>query len=251
MESNATTGNLANSTGTVTTTNAGTGTAASATLNITNLTAPTVTKSFAASSIAAGATTTLTISFSNSNTANPDGIVTGLGFTDTFPYGMVIAATPGMTNSCGGTVSAVAGSNVLSLSGGTIPRRANNTNGTCAVTVSVTSSLAGAYTNTTGTVTSANAGTFGPATASLNVLQPATMEKYFTPSAIALTGTSTMTIKVTAPLSNPVNLTGVAFTDTYTAQTVDFMRNAGAGSSSCTTGSSMTCLLYTSPSPRD
>lgn len=241
-------GDYVNSTGAVTSTNAGTGNTASATLNITNLTAPTVTKTFGATSIAAGATTTLTISFSNSNTGTA-GIISGLAFTDTFPYGLVIAPTPGLTSTCGSGVTAVAGGTSLSLSGGSIPQRTSGgggVNGTCSVTVNVTSAIGGAYTNTTGTITTSNAGTFGPASASLNVLQPATMEKYFTPSAIAVTGTSTMTIKVTAPLGNPVNLTGVAFTDNYTTQgsingtAIDFMRNAAAGSSSCTSGSSMT-----------
>lgn len=50
------------------------------------------------------------------------------------------------------------------LAGGAIPA-----NGSCAVTVNITAILAGNYLNTTGLVTSTNADSAGPATASLFV----------------------------------------------------------------------------------
>jgi hypothetical protein len=55
---------------------------------------------------------------------------------------MVNAATPAVTNACGGTVTAVAGAGALSLSGGTIPA-----NGSCTITVVVTAAAAGSYVN--------------------------------------------------------------------------------------------------------
>jgi hypothetical protein len=46
--------------------------------------------------------------------------LTGVAFTDTLPAGLVVAATPNMTNNCGGTATAVAGSSSVSLSAGTV-----------------------------------------------------------------------------------------------------------------------------------
>lgn len=217
-----TSGDKTNTTSTVTTTNAGTGAAASATLNVTGLIAPTVTKAFGAATIPTGGTTTMTISFSNSNTANPGGIVTGLAFTDIFPPGIQVAATPALGNTCGGTVmGASPGSTQLSLSGGTIPRKSGGTNGACAVTVTVTSSETAKYTNSTGTILSSNAGTFGPATATIDVLAPPVIDKSFSPAVIGVAPSfSTLTLTITNPTTSTVSLTGVEFSDTFPANLV-------------------------------
>ena len=57
----------------------------------------------------------------------------------------VNAATPGLTNTCGGTATATALGGSLTLSGGTIPA-----NGSCAVSVSVTSFASATAVNTIG-----------------------------------------------------------------------------------------------------
>ena len=120
-----------------------------------------VTKAFAPSSIVANGETTLSITLQNSNLA----AATGVAFTDIYPANLINAAIPGVTNTCSGTVTAAAGSNSLVLSGGTIPAAG----GSCTITVQVTSSVAGAYTNNTGTVTSAEGYTGNSASASLAV----------------------------------------------------------------------------------
>src|SRR4029077_13208901 len=113
---------------------------------------------------------------------------------------------------CGaGTITATAGTNVIRLSGGTIP--ANKTR--CVTfSVNVTGTAAGLQTNTTGNVTSTEGGTGGTATASVKVEAPPSIAKVFNPSTIALNATTSLTFTITNPAANADPLTGVAFTDT-------------------------------------
>lgn len=230
-----TTGNKVNSTGTVTSANGGTGAAASATLDITSLIAPTVTKAFGAATIIAGNTTTLTITLSNGNNS----AITGVAFSDNYPANLFNDSTPGIVNTCGGTVTGTAGGTSLVLTGGTIPARPGGagTFGTCTVTITVTSSETAEYTNTTGTITTANAGTFGPDTAILNVLAPPQISKSFSPTTIAVGGGggssaySTLTLELSNPTTSTVSLTGVAVTDVFPANLV--MRNSPAANNLC------------------
>ncbi len=121
---------------------------------------PTVAKSFSPTSIAIGGTSTLTVTLTNANTT----AITGAAFTDTYPANVTNTGTPGLTNTCGGTATAAANGSSLALSGGTIPA-----SGSCTLTVAVTSSVAGSYLNSTGSVTTTNAGSGTAATATLTV----------------------------------------------------------------------------------
>ncbi len=67
--------------------------------------------------------------------------------TDALPAGVVIAATPNASTTCGGTLTAVAGATSVSLTGGTVPFNAAG-NATCQIVVDVTAAVAGSYTNT-------------------------------------------------------------------------------------------------------
>jgi uncharacterized repeat protein (TIGR01451 family) len=119
-------------------------------------TGPTATKAFAPTSVAVGSDSTMTITLTNPNPA----VVSAVAFTDTFPAGLVIAPTPVLTNTCGGTPTGTAGTTTLSLTGGTIAA-----NSSCTLTVLVRSAAAGSYLNTTGPIaSSAGAGTAGSAT---------------------------------------------------------------------------------------
>ena len=115
----------------MTTTNAGTAAGASATLTV--IAAPTAAKSFAPASIAPNATSVLTIVLTNPNAI----AITGAAFTDNYPAGLVNTAAPQYRATtgagCVGTVTAAAGGNTLTLSGGTIPAFAS-----CTITVNVT-----------------------------------------------------------------------------------------------------------------
>lgn len=116
-------------------------------------------KSFVPASIAIGGTSVLSITLQNTNQA----VATGVAFTDTYPANLLNTATPNVTNTCGGTTTATAGGSSLSLSGGTI-----SAGGSCTITVEVTSSIGGAYTNSTGNITS-NEYSGNPAFAALAV----------------------------------------------------------------------------------
>lgn len=64
-----------------------------------------------------------------------DPTINGLTFTDNLPAGLVVAPNPNVMNSCmGGTITAVAGSGVISYTGGMIPF-----NTTCTIGVDVIS----------------------------------------------------------------------------------------------------------------
>jgi uncharacterized repeat protein (TIGR01451 family) len=124
---------------------------------------PTIAKAFAPGAVSAGQPSTLTLTLSNP-TASP---LTGAGFTDTYPTGLVNAATPAASTTCtGGSVSAAAGSGALTLNAATVPA-----SGSCTVTVNVTSAAAGGYDNTSGGVASNETGSAGPVsnTATLTV----------------------------------------------------------------------------------
>lgn len=150
---------------------------------------PTVTKSFSPGVIVVNGTSTLTITLTAADVTP----VTGVAFTDNYPAGLVNSATPNLTNTCGGTASATGGGNSLSLSGATIPG-----GGSCSVTVQVTSAAAGAYNNSTGPVTTTNAGTAPAASATLNVTSASrvsdctcgTQNGQFTLASIAIDGAS-------------------------------------------------------------
>ncbi len=203
-----TAGDKANTTGNVTSTNGGTGNTGSSTLTVG--TAPGISKAFSPNPIAVGGVSTLTFTVTNPNAGFA---LTGVAFTDTFPAGLQVAATPNATaTGCGSpTFAPAAGNTSVSFSGGTVAA-----SGTCTVTVDVTATTAGTKVNTTGNVTSTNGGTGGTGTDTLTVISPPNLAKAFSPNPIAVGGVSTLTFTITNPNAG-TSLTGVAFTDTFPA----------------------------------
>lgn len=190
------------------TTSAGTSdTAASASLTV--YAPPSLAKTFAPATIALGATSTLTVTLTNPNAI----AATGAAFTDTFPAGLLAAATPAASTTCGGTVVATA--TTLQLTGGTIPA-----GGMCAVTVNVTSDTPGTHTNTiaAGALSSSVGTTASEATADLTVSAAPAIAKSFAPVAIPLGGTSTLTLTLSNP--NPAPATAASFTDALPSEVV-------------------------------
>jgi uncharacterized repeat protein (TIGR01451 family) len=224
--SSATAGSYVNSTGPIASANGGTGTAATATLVVSNLTAPTVIKSFAPASINTGGLSVLTITLQNANAVS----ITNATVTDTYPLGVVNAAVPNASTTCGGSLVAVPGGNSVALSGGTILPTPD-----CTITVTVTSNSPSNYNNTipAGALTSANAGdNAAGASAVLTVVDPPIITKSFTPNTVAINTNSLMTVTVSNP-NTVAALTGVAFTDNYPAGVTN---NGGVVSSTCTAG---------------
>ncbi|MGH9744003.1 MAG: beta strand repeat-containing protein, partial [Candidatus Acidiferrum sp.] len=197
-------GSQNDTTGTVSSTEGGAG-STSNTSTLTVVAPPSIAKSFGVASIPLNGTTSLTLTLTNpsANTAS----LTGVAFTDTFPSGLVVATPNGLSNSCGGTATAVAGSGSVSLSGSTIAISTN-----CTVSLNVTSPTSGSYTNTTGSVSSTNGGTGNTANANLSVVSPPSIANSFGAATIPLNGTTSLTLTVTNPNSS-TTLTGLAFSD--------------------------------------
>jgi hypothetical protein len=105
--------------------------------------APNLSKKFEPASMNIDATSTLTITLGNQS--QPGAATLSSDLVDTFPAGLVVAAVPNASTTCGGTatVTTSAGSDhVVLKSGAIIPAAA-----TCAVTVDVTSATGAAYVN--------------------------------------------------------------------------------------------------------
>jgi uncharacterized repeat protein (TIGR01451 family) len=168
-------------------------------------------KEFSPATISPGGVSTLAITLSNANTSP----ATSAAFTDTLPGGVTIDTSPSATNTCGGALSATAGSSTLTLTGGTIPGGSSTTPGVCTVTVAVTAT-AGSHLNTLpiGALTTSNGGNATEANATLTVPAPGevTIGKAFSPASITAGGDSTLTITLSNANTSPA--TGAAFTDT-------------------------------------
>jgi len=123
-------------------------------------------KAFAPASVISPAPSTLTITLNN-----PLGTAAALqsDLVDTFPAGLVVAATPNASTTCGGTVTAAAGSGSVTLSGtgSTIPAGSS-----CTVKVDVSSATGGSYANTipAGALHTNQGDNASPATATLTVI---------------------------------------------------------------------------------
>ena len=212
-----TAGTKNNTTGNVTSIEGGTGGTASASINV--VAPPSIAKAFGAAAIPLNGTTSLT--FTITNPAANQVAQTGAAFTDSLPAGLVVSTPNALTNTCGGTATAVAGSGSISLTGSTIA-----TNTSCTVVVNVTGATSGQYTNTTGAVSSTNGGTGNTATANLTVASAPTITKAFGAASIALNGSTSLTFTITNPAANTIALTGVAFTDNLPAGLVVATPNA-------------------------
>jgi uncharacterized repeat protein (TIGR01451 family) len=129
---------------------------------------PTVTKAFSPTSITVGGVSRLTITLSNPNAA---AITLNAAFTDTLPSGVLVAAAPNPTTTCGGGVTATAGGSSVTLSqaGSTIPAA-----GSCTIAVNVTGATAGTFVNTipAGALQTTAGNNAAPATATLTAACP-------------------------------------------------------------------------------
>jgi LPXTG-site transpeptidase (sortase) family protein len=205
-------------------------------------------KRFSPISIPAGGTASLHVSIFNPN-AFP---LTNASWTDNLVSvqpGLVIANPMGLINTCGGSVTAVAGSTTLALSGGTVPPQIGSTPGSCTVTINVTSAAVGNLINTIpegelsasgggGTITNSS-----PASATLHVggVQPPSIRKSFSSSTIWAGEISQLSIVINNNDPN-TTLTQASLTDDLPANV--FLANpvsptlSGCGASASLTGAS-------------
>jgi hypothetical protein len=170
-----------NTTGTLSSAESGVG-AISNTATMTVLAPPTIAKAFGAATLLDNATTSLTFTLANPNSTAS---LTGVGFTDTLPSGLTVATPNGQSGSCGGgTITATAGSNTVSLSGASLAA-----SGSCVFSVNVSRTGTGNQLNVTGNVTSGNGGSGNTASAAVIAVQ-----RTFTgPTATGGVGTATIT----------------------------------------------------------
>ena len=168
-----------------------------------------------------GTIATLSVTLANIS-ANP---LTNVTLSDTFPIdgtGQLQVASPAnASTTCGGTITAVAGTSSLALNGATVPARANNgtgASGSCVLNVDVIGP-AGTYNNVAqlaATQTFANDTTgainpFNTNNARLVYLSSLAATKSFTPSSVSTGGQSRVTVRLSN--SGAVALTNVSVTD--------------------------------------
>ena len=153
---------------------------------------PSISKAFGVSAIPVNGTTSLT--FTITNPAANTVAQTGVAFTDTLPAGLVVATPNGLTSTCGGTTTAVAGSGSVSLTGGTVA-----VNSSCTISVNVKGTTSGTKNNTTGTVSSTNGGTGNTASASVTVATPPTISKAFGAASIPLNASTSLSFTINNP----------------------------------------------------
>ncbi len=171
---------------------------------------PVINKAFGAASIPVNGSTSLTFTIQNNNTTQG---LTGVGFSDTLPVGLVVSTPNGLTGSCGGgTITATQATNIVSLSGASLAASSS-----CTFSVNVTGTTGGVKNNITGNVTSVEGGTGGTASVSITVIAPPTISKAFGAATIPLNGTTSLTFTITNPAANSVAQAGVAFTDSFPA----------------------------------
>jgi uncharacterized repeat protein (TIGR01451 family) len=182
------------------------------TCTYTNTPKATLSKAFSTGTIGVGQAATLT--YTITNPAGAPARTGGITFTDTFPANLVIAGTPNVVNSCGGTptITAVAGTGAFTV-GGTGVNAAVGAS-TCTISVNVTSAtpLSG-YVNGAAQITAFSDSLLNGVTSqTLGVVQ-GSLTKAFSPTTIDQGETSTLTFTLTNGAVNPAQ-SGINFTDT-------------------------------------
>lgn len=207
---------------------------------------PTIDKAFGVASLRVGETTTVTFNLAATASECGQDPRYGAAFTDALPAGLVVAATPGVVDTCNGDIVAVPGSSTISMTDGVIDLITG-----CSVTVNVTGSTPGIKNNSV-QVTSAEECwepgdpvdfilTGNTASAALNVIGPPTLAKAFGAESIVLNASTGLTFTLGNPAQNPVALANIAFTDTLPAGLVvaspNGLANTCGGSVSAVPGS--------------
>ena len=164
-----------------------------------------VTHAFGVPTLIVGANTTWTITIVN-NSASAQ---TAVQFSDTLPNSALFVDTvPTMVTTCGGTVTATAGTKVVTLAGGSIPA-----NSSCSISVNMVGNGVGTITNNVVSVKSTQQTTAVTSNnASITVINPSVVigapTKAFTPATVTLLQNSTASINwksaSTAPTVDPI-----------------------------------------------
>jgi uncharacterized repeat protein (TIGR01451 family) len=213
-----------NVTSMVTSSQGGKGNSASSSLTVVAPAAvapPRISTTFAAISVPIGGSTALSFSISNPNAATS---LTGVGFTDALPSGLLVATPNGSTGSCGGgTIIAAPGSNSITLSGAAL-----GTSSSCTFMENVTGISAGVEDNVTSMVTSSQGGNGNAASSSLTVVAPPSISSLFSASTVPMNQTISLTFSIANP-NNTVTLAGVSLTDSLPSGLTAVSATSGCG----------------------
>ncbi len=184
-------------------------------------------KNFQPGTVAVGGISQLTITLTNANTSP----LVNVTATDTLPgtpgNGLVVAPVPNAITTClpGGVVTAVPGTQTITLNNGTVPAQVGAVPGTCTIRVNVQAT--GFSTTYTNTIPIANvSGTIQGTPTVIHPVQPASAQLIVTPIAINIVkgfqpvlvygGTaSTLSIQLINPNNFP--LSGINFVDNMPA----------------------------------
>ena len=185
---------------------------------------PTMQKSFSTSPVALGEISTLTFSFQNPNTGS---VLTGVGFSDVLPTGIVVADDPNVSfpacdsgsitapASPSDSITADANTSLIEMTGVTLSADAD-----CSFTVAVKGVVDGSYTNTTTNITSNETGpnTAGGANVgygqdAITVYPSPVISKAFGDTAILTGATTTLTFSITNPSTGGTTLENISFSD--------------------------------------
>lgn len=166
---------------------------------------PMLSKTFGAASIAVGTTTPLIFTINNPNTSN---VLTGIGFSDTLPSGLVVATPNALNGSCvGATITATQNTIVVSLSGATLVPSDG-----CTFAVNVAATGTGNKINTTSAITSNEGGTGAAATAALTINKSSTTTTLTTACMTTFVANQSFTMTTTvsgySPMGNSSFLDG-------------------------------------------
>jgi uncharacterized repeat protein (TIGR01451 family) len=172
-----------------------------ATATIVVLQPPSIAKSFVPTFVPTNSDSALTLTVTNPNVVAIDASFTD----DLSAAGLTVSPTPGVTNTCGGSVAAAAGTTSVSFSNASLPV------GTCTVTANVRAATDGIKNNSV-TIDSGIAGTGNTSLASLTVINPPAIGKAFAAPTIPLNGAANLTLTVTNSNTSTA-LAGLAFTD--------------------------------------
>ncbi len=189
-------------------------------------TPPVFSKAFAPALIAIGDVSTLTFTINNSaNGAN----IGSLDFTDNLPAGLVVATPSDASTTCsGGSLTAAAGANSISYTGGSVAASSS-----CTISVDVVAASPGVLVNTSGELTS-DAGNSGTAGSTLIAVATPVFTKTFAPNPVTFLENSTLTFTIDNT-ANAAAATSLEFIDTLpTGMVVASPSNA---STTCTGGS--------------
>lgn len=181
---------------------------------------PTFAKVFDPDTIFAAGVSTLRFTIDNSDSALA---ADDLEFTDTLPAGVVITSPAVTSNTCGGTLTAIAGSGSIDLTAGSVGAGTN-----CAIEVDVTSIVSGMHVNLTGDLTSTS-GNSGTATDTLTVVPSADVSVTKTDGVTTATPGGSVTYTIVVSNAGPSDDPSVTVADTFPAALTCTYTSVAAG----------------------